>query len=61
MLLSEEEQRNLSEISFNENNILEDILEKSELKINSDYSNETYSDLMSLVTKHKFSNTMVML
>ena len=56
MLLSEGEQRNLSEMSFNENNILEDILEESEPKINSDYPNEAYGDLISLVTKHKLSN-----
>src|SRR3954454_10246255 len=56
MLLSEGEQRNLSEISFNENDILEDILEEFKLKMNSDYSNEAYGDLMSLVTKHKLSN-----
>src|SRR4051812_17859417 len=56
MLLSEGKQRNLSEMSFNENNILEDILEESELEINSDYPNEAYGDLMSLVTKHKLSN-----
>ena len=56
MLLSEGEQRNLSEMSFNENDILEDILEESELKMNSDYPNEAYGDLMSLVTKHKLSN-----
>src|SRR5436305_12573693 len=56
MLLSEGKQRNLSEMSFNENDILEDILEESELKMNSDSSNEAYGDLMSLVTKHKLSN-----
>ena len=56
MLLSEREQRNLSEMIFNENDILEDILEESELKMNSDYPNKAYGDLMSLVTKHKFSN-----
>src|SRR5947199_10115604 len=56
MLFSEEEQRNLSEMSFNENNILEDILEESELEMNSDYSNKAYGDLISLVTKHKLSN-----
>src|SRR5436305_15048348 len=57
-MFSEGEQRNLSEMSFNENDILEDILEKSELEINSDYPNEAYGDLMSLVTKHKLSNAM---
>ena len=56
MLLSEGEQRNLSEMSFNENDILKDILEESELKMNSDCSNEVYGDLMSLVTKYKLSN-----
>src|SRR5947207_2193026 len=58
MLLSEEEQRNLSEMSFNKNDILEDILEEFELEMNSDYPNEAYGDLMSLVTKHKLSNVM---
>src|SRR6266480_7853773 len=58
MLFSEGEQKNLSEINFNENDILEDILEESELEINSDYPNKAYGDLMSLVTKHKLSNAM---
>ena len=40
ILLLEGEQRNLSEMSFNENDILEDILEKSEPEMNSDYSNK---------------------
>src|SRR2546421_10748796 len=56
MLLSEGKQRNLSEMSFNENDILEDILEESKSEMNSDYTNEAYGDLMSLVTKHKLSN-----
>src|SRR3954471_2183616 len=56
MLLSEGEQRNLSEMRFNENDISEDILEESESEMNSDYPNEAYGDLMSLVTKHKLSN-----
>ena len=56
MLLSEREQRNLSEMSFNENDILKDILEESELKMNSDYPNEAYGDLILLVIKHKISN-----
>src|SRR4051794_12932203 len=58
MLFSEREQRNLSEMSFNENDILEDILEESELKMNSDYPNEAYGDLILLVIKHKLSNVM---
>ena len=45
-------------MSFNENDILDDILEESESEINSDYSNKAYGDLMSLVTKHKLSNAM---
>ena len=45
-------------MSFNENDILEDILEESKPKMNSDYPNEAYGDLMSLVTKHKLSNAM---
>ena len=53
MLLLVEEQRNLSEMSFNKNDILEDILEKSEPKMNLDYPNEAYGDLMSLVMKYK--------
>src|SRR2546429_1936798 len=56
MLLSKGEQKNLSEMSFNENDILEDILEESEFEINSDYPNEAYGNLMSLVTKHKLNN-----
>src|SRR3954453_22032143 len=43
-------------MSFNKNDILEDILEESEPEMNSDYSNEAYGNLMSLVTKHKLSN-----
>src|SRR3954453_22207622 len=43
-------------MNFNENDILEDILEESELEMNSDYPNEAYGDLMSLVTKYKLSN-----
>src|SRR5256884_4967158 len=58
MVLSEGEQRNLSEMSFNENDILEDILKEFELEMNSDYPNEAYGDLMSLVMKHKLSNAM---
>ena len=58
MLFSKGEQKNLSEMSFNENDILEDILEESEFKMNSDYSNEVYGNLMSLVTKYKLSNAM---
>ena len=45
-------------MSFNENNILEDILKESEFKMNSNYPNEAYGDLMLLVTKHKLSNAM---
>ena len=45
-------------MSFNENDILEDILEESEPKMNSNYPNEAYGDLMSLVTKHKLSNVI---
>ena len=56
MLFLEGEQRNLSEMCFNENDILKDILEESESKMNSDYPNKAYSDLMLLVTKHKLSN-----
>ena len=58
-MLVSEEQRNLSEMSSNEDvleDILEDILEESEPEMNADYPNEAYSDLMSLVTKHKLSN-----
>src|SRR5436305_1552975 len=43
-------------MSFNENDILKDILEKSKFKMNSDYSNEIYGDLMSLIIKYKLSN-----
>lgn len=56
MLLSEGEQRNLSEMSFNENVLKEDILEESEPEMIPDYPNEAYADLMALVTKHNISN-----
>ena len=55
-ILSEGEQRNLSETSFNENVLKEDILEESEPEMNADYLNEAYADLMALVTKHNISN-----
>ena len=59
--------QNMEEINQNENvlNIFENILEKSDLElnveepepeINTNYPNEAYGDLMSLVTKHKLSN-----
>src|SRR4051812_2281318 len=44
-------------MSFNKNDILKNILEESELEMNSDYPNEAYGDLMLLVMKHKLSNT----
>ena len=34
-----------------------DILEESESKVNANYPNKIYADLMTLVTKHKLSNT----
>ena len=52
------DQENLSEMSSNED-IFEDILEEEfEAKANADYPNEAYADLMTLVTKHKVSNSM---
>ena len=51
------DQENLSEMSSNED-IFEDILEEEfEAKANADYPNEAYADLMTLVTKHKISNS----
>src|SRR5918999_2269837 len=51
------DQENLSEMSSNED-IFEDILEEEfEAKANADYPNEAYADLMTLVTKHKVSNS----
>ena len=52
---------NLSETSYYNENILEDILdddilEESEAEVNADYPNEAYADLMTLVTKHNISN-----
>ena len=57
MLVSED----LSETSYYNENILEDILddnilEESEAEVNADYPNEAYADLMTLVTKHNISN-----
>ena len=50
----------MSEISFNEDSVLEDdldILEDiSENEVNVDYPNEAYGDLMALVTKYKLNN-----
>src|SRR6266542_4378103 len=59
--------QNMEEINQDENvlNVFENILEESDLElnveeleseINVNYSNEAYGDLMSLVTKYKFSN-----
>ena len=44
-------------------NIFEDILEdsdlnKAEIEVNTNYPNEAYADLMTLVTKHKLNNAM---
>jgi len=44
-----------SEMSFNED-ISEDILEELEPGVKADYPNETYADLMTLITKYKLSN-----
>src|SRR5437764_7953732 len=49
----------ISEISFNEDSVLEDVLailkDTSEDEVNADFSNEAYGDLMALVMKHKRS------
>jgi len=51
----------ISEISFNEDSVLEDVLaileDTSEDEVNADYPNEAYGDLMALVTKYKLNNT----
>lgn len=59
---TEGDQSNLiSEISFNEDSVMEDVLDilenTSEDEVNADYPNEAYGDLMALVTKHKLNNT----
>src|SRR6266480_2950168 len=50
----------ISEVSFDEGSVfedvLEDILEESESEVNANYPNEAYGDLMALVTKHKLNN-----
>src|SRR5213080_3251558 len=55
-----EQSMSISEVSFNEGSVfedvLEDILEESESEVNVNYPNEAYGDLMALVTKHKLNN-----
>ena len=58
----EGDQSNLiSEISFNEDSILDDVSDilgdTLEDEANIDYPNEAYGDLMALVMKHKLNNT----
>ena len=55
MLVSEGDRRTLSETSSNED-ILGDILDEPEVKMNADFPNEAYADLMALVAKHNLSN-----
>lgn len=51
------DQENLPEMSSDED-VFEDILEKeSEPEVNASYPNDAYADLMTLVIKHKLSNT----
>jgi hypothetical protein len=59
MLVSEDDQRNLLEMSSNEyisETTFDDILKESEAETNADFPNEAYADLMALVTKHNLSN-----
>ena len=55
-----EQSMSISEVSFDEGSVfedvLEDILEESESEVNVNYPNEAYGDLMALVTKHKLNN-----
>src|SRR2546429_4965215 len=57
-----EQSMSISEVNFDESSIfedvLEDILEKSESEVNANYPNEAYGDLMALVAKHKLNNKM---
>src|ERR1043165_9425283 len=59
MLVSEDDPRNLLEMSSNEyisENTFDDILKESEAETNADFPNEAYADLLALVTKHNLSN-----
>jgi len=59
MLVSEDDQRNLSEMSSNEDileDIQDDILKEPKIGMNADFPNDAYADLMALVTKHNLSN-----
>src|ERR1043166_9373377 len=59
MLVSEDDQRNLLEMSSNEyisKTTFDDILKESEAETNTDFPNEAYADLMVFVTKHNLSN-----
>jgi hypothetical protein len=51
----EDDRRTLSEMSSNED-ILGDILDEPEVKMNADFPNEAYADLMALVAKHNLSS-----
>jgi hypothetical protein len=59
MLVSEDDRRNLSEMSSNEDileDTLDDVLKEPEVDMNADFPNEAYADLMGLITKHNLSN-----
>src|ERR1051325_4822382 len=59
MLVSEDDQRNLLEMSSNEyisENTFDDILKEFEAETNADFPNEAYADLMALIIKYNLSN-----
>jgi hypothetical protein len=58
MLGSEGGRRTLSETSSSNEDILGDILDEPEVKMNADFPNEAYADLMALVAKHNLSNSV---
>ena len=57
----DDQSMSISEKSFNESSVFEDILleddlKESESEVNADYPNEAYGDLMALVIKNKLNN-----
>ena len=47
----------ISESSIISKNILEEVKESEEFKVNTEYSNLVYAKFMILITKHKINNT----
>ena len=47
----------ISKSSIISKNILEEVKESEEFKINTEYSNLVYAKFMTLITKHKINNT----